>query len=89
MNIGQTEIATLVTVGQAFVVDTQAVQDGCVQVMDMGGFLGDVVAEIVCFAVNHSRLNTPTGHPFRVATRMVVAPIIGFRQFSSRALENE
>ena len=35
VNIGESEVATLESVGQAFVVDPEQMQHGCVQVVDM------------------------------------------------------
>ena len=43
MNVGQSKVATLVPVGQAFVVDSQEVQYGSVKIMYMDPVLRDVV----------------------------------------------
>ena len=43
MNVSQAKVATLIPVGQAFVVDSQKVQYGGVKIMHMHAILGDVV----------------------------------------------
>ena len=43
MNVGQSKVATLIPVGQTFVVDSQEVQYGSVKIMYMDPVLRDVV----------------------------------------------
>ena len=43
MNVGQSKVATLIPVGQAFVVDSQKVQYGGVKIVNMNSVLRDVV----------------------------------------------
>ena len=57
VDVRETEIASLCSIGQLFVVDPQQMQNCCVQVMDVDRLLGDVVTEIIGFAVNHARLD--------------------------------
>ena len=50
-HVGEPEIAALETVGQAFVVDPQAVQNSRLEIVDVDGVLDDVVAVVVGFPV--------------------------------------
>ena len=59
LDIGQAEVAALVAVGQARVVDPQEVEDGGVQVVDVDRVLDDVVGEVVGLAVGDPRLMPP------------------------------
>ena len=47
MNVGQSEIASLESVGELCVINAQAMQYRSVQVVDMHGILFDVVTEFV------------------------------------------
>ena len=46
------------------------------------GHFDDVVAVIVGFADADARLGAAAGHPHRKAARVVVAPVVGGRQFA-------
>ena len=59
MNISQTVVPSLKTVRQAFMVDSQAVQNGGVEVVNVDGILGDVVAVVVRLAVADIRALMP------------------------------
>ena len=63
MDVGQAVIAALESIGQTFMIDSQAVQNRGMKVMDMNGILFDVVAEIIRLSVFDSRLNPTPGHP--------------------------
>ena len=52
MHIRQAEVSALELERQAFVVDAQAREHGGVQVVDVDGVFGDVVAVVVGFAVD-------------------------------------
>ena len=47
MDVGQPEIAPLVLERQSLMIDTQTMQHRCVEIMDVNGILGNVVAEII------------------------------------------
>ena len=76
MHIGQAEVAALEFVGQLLVVDAHAVQDGGVEVVDVDGVFGDVVAEVVGLAVGQAALDPAAGHPHREVAGMVVAAVV-------------
>lgn len=80
VNVGQPEVSPLVSVGELLVVDAKAMQHGRVQIMNVNRLVDNVVAEIIGFAVDNTRFDTATCHPFGVATWMMVTTVIGFRQ---------
>ena len=80
MHVCQPEVSPLVPVGKLLVIDAEAMQHGRVEVVDVYWLVDHVVAEIIRFAVDNTRLHTATCHPFGVATGMVVPPVVGLRQ---------
>ena len=69
-------MTALVLVGEAFVVDAEAVHHGGVEVVDLDGVLGDVVAEVVGFSVADAGFDASSGHPEGEAAGVVVASVI-------------
>src|SRR5439155_4968375 len=65
-----------------FVINSQAMQDGGVHVVDVDRLLNDVVAEVVGLAVDDAGFDAAAGHPGREATRMVIAAVIVFGQLA-------
>jgi len=63
MYVGQAEVAALEFVGQAFVVDTEQVQDRRLEVVDVDGVFGRVVGEVVGLAVGEAALHAAAGQP--------------------------
>ena len=63
MHVGEAEVATGVPVGQAFVIDTQKMQDGGLEIMHSDNVLGDVVSQFITCTMNHAALDSRTGHP--------------------------
>src|ERR1700704_5832237 len=84
VDIRQPEMPSLELERQFGVVDTQAVQNGRMQVMHVDRILGYVVAVIVSLAVGNAGLDATACHPDREATRMVIAPVIVGCQLSLR-----
>ena len=76
VDVGEAEVAALVTVGEAFVVEAKAVQDGGVQVVNGHGVADDVVGEVVGLAEDEAGFDAAAGQPDRVATGMMVPPVI-------------
>src|SRR5205823_5188828 len=62
-------------IGQAFVIDAHLVQNGGVQVVDVGAFLLGTVAELVGGAVGHAALEAAAGQPDGEAPVVVIAAI--------------
>ena len=48
---GEPRVESAKLVGEALMIHTEAMQDGCVQVPDVDGVFGDVVAKIISGAV--------------------------------------
>ena len=80
MNVGEAKISPLVSKHEAFVVDPQAFQDGCIEVVNVDRIFQDVVAEIVGLSVNDPGLDSTTSHPLGVAAWMVVATVVALCQ---------
>ena len=78
----QTLVQSLVPHGEAAVVNAHAVEDRCVQFIEMYRVFRDVIAEVICFPVGHSRLNATTGHPHAEVTGVVIASVIFPGQFT-------
>ena len=62
-------------------IDSQAVQDRRVQIVDGHRVADDVVAEIVGLADRLTAFDAAAGHPDREAARMVVAAVVVGGQF--------
>ena len=75
MNIGQAIVPTLELKRELGVVNAQAVQDGCMEVVDVDGIFGDVVAEFIGRAVCNSGLNSAAGQPIGEDVRIVIPPL--------------
>ena len=63
MDIGEAELAALVTEGHPLVVDAAQVQDGGLVIVDMDAVAGDVPGEIVGGAMDMACLHPATSHP--------------------------
>lgn len=73
-NAGKALVETLMPNSEAAMLDTHAMKDGCIELVEMHRILSDVVTEIIGFAVGHSGLNPSSGHPHaEVAWVMVPA----------------
>src|SRR3954452_16990024 len=75
VHIRKAKVAARVTVRQLLVVETQQVQEGGVQVVDVDGILHGTEAELVGGAVDLSALDAAAGHPDREAVRVVIASV--------------
>src|SRR5258706_10587294 len=61
IDIRQTEVAARVTVGQPLVVDSQQVEDSCMEIVHVRGVFDHVQAEIIRRPVSHPALYAPSG----------------------------
>ena len=77
VHVGEAVVPTLLSKGQAAMIDAEAVQDGCVQVVNMDWITNDVVTKIVRFTVHVSPADAPSGHPHRIAATVMVASVVG------------
>ena len=69
-------VEALVFDAEAFVVESELVEDGGVEVADVDGIFDDVVTELVSLAVGLARLDAATSHPHREAAGMVIASVV-------------
>ena len=69
-------MATLILIGQACVIDAEALENSCLQVVYVNRTLRNVVTVVVRFSHHDPGLDSPAGHPHREAAGMVIAPII-------------
>ncbi len=76
MNVGQAKIAALETIGQLLVVETEQVEDGRVEVVDVDFVFGRIEAEVIRLAEGEAGFRSAAGQPHREAIRMVVAPVV-------------
>ena len=73
LDIGQTEIAPRITIGEAFVIEAEEVQDRGVQIVDMDTFLDGAVAELVGGAVDVAPFDAAAGEEHGEAPVIVIA----------------
>ena len=77
---GQSLIEPLELERELFVVDSHAVQYGCIDVVDVNRVFDDVVTEVIGFAVDESLFYSAACHPHAEVSWMVIASIIVFGQ---------
>ncbi len=73
MHVGQTEMAALDFIGQAFVVDAEQVQHRRLEIVDVDGVLGRVVGEVVGLAEREAAFDAAAGHPDREDVGVMVS----------------
>ena len=76
MHVRQTEIASLVPVGQSFVIKAQTMQKCCMKIMDMDRVAHDVVTVLVRLTDHRTRLDSPTRHPHSETSTMMIPAVI-------------
>ena len=73
MDIGQSVTASLMSVSQTFMIDSEQMQNRSLKIMDMHTILGNVVTMIVRFSVTESWFDSTTSHPDGITTGMMIA----------------
>ena len=76
MHIGEPEVAALVAVGQALVIDAQLLQNGGLKVMHVHGIFDDIDAVVIGCSVGHTAANTAASHPVSETIRVVITSIV-------------
>jgi len=76
VDVGQSEVAALMTVGHPFMIDAELIQDRRVQVVNVDWVFDDVVTEVVGLSVDSPAFDSGSCHPLCVASRMVVATVV-------------
>ncbi len=74
VNIGEPEVAALKAEGEFFVVDSQQVEEGRVDIVDVGAVLNGVEAEFVCGSYGDSGFGAAAGEPHGERVDVMVAP---------------
>src|SRR4051794_34977626 len=77
-DIRETEVTALVFVRQLLVIESEAMQEGSVQIVDMHLIVDDAHTELICGAVSQSAFDTAAGEQHRERIRMMVATGTGF-----------
>src|SRR3984957_4557431 len=75
-NISQAEIASLEFVRQAEMINTEAMQDGGLQVVDVHGIFEDVIGKVISLTDAQASLDPAAGHPNGEAARVMVAAVV-------------
>ena len=73
VQVAEVNVPAEVREGEPFMVDTQQVQDGCLQVMNVHGLLGDVHSEFIGRSVLDSGLDASASHPDRIGVGMMIS----------------
>ena len=76
VDVGQSVVTTLESKCMAEVVDSQAVQDGRVEVMQRDGIGRDVVTEVVGFPITATTLDAASRQESRKTAGVMVSSII-------------
>ena len=79
LHAGESLIESLVFERELLVIETQQMQHGSVEIVDVAGVFDDVIGEVVGFSVDSAGPGAAAGHPHGEAARVVVAAVIGFR----------
>src|SRR5262245_28295165 len=75
VNVCQAEVAACMAVGQAFVVQSQGVQQRRVQVVHVDGVFDGAITKIIRGSEGEPAPYTATGQPHRESLRMVIAAV--------------
>ena len=75
VNIRQAIVASLKFIGQLFVINPQAMEDGCMQVMDWDRRFGNIKTVLICFAMGMTCFYPTASHPDAEAAWVVVSTI--------------
>src|SRR5687768_16660880 len=70
-HVCQSETSALELEREPLVIDSEQLQDGGLEVVDVDGVLGDVVPELVGLAVGDAALDPAAGHPDREGVRVM------------------
>ena len=76
MHIRQAELAALEAIGEAFVIDAEAMENRGLEVVDVHGILQGIEAEIIRATESHTGLDTAAGHPDREGLAVMVASVL-------------
>ena len=63
-------------------INTHTIEDGSVQLIQVHGILGDVIAKIIGGTVGDAGLDAGAGDPHAEIARVMIAPVILAREFA-------
>src|SRR5262249_2305079 len=75
-DIGEPELPALEEIRQLLVIDPEEMQDGCLEVVNMGSTFHDIKTIVVRTSMHVSRLDTAATHPKRKDTAMMIAAVV-------------
>ena len=75
VNVGQPEVAAPVSEGQPRVIETEQMQNRCVEVVDVDFVFRDLHTIIISLAVGHPAADSCPGQPGRVGKTEMAAPV--------------
>ena len=73
MHIGQSEVAALKAIGKLLVVNPEAVEDRCIEIVHMDFVVGSKVAKLVGGSMRVSAANAAAGEPGGEAVWMMIS----------------
>ena len=77
LNIGQTEIPSIMAVGQLLVIHAQQVKNGRVQIVNIDPIFGRLVSKFISCPMTDSSLGATTGEPVGEGMRIVIPSRFG------------
>jgi len=76
VDVGEAMVAAAVTVGQALVVESEAVEEGGVEIVDVDRVLHGLAPEIVGLPMDQASADAASGHPDGETLMVVVAAVV-------------
>src|SRR4051794_21630728 len=74
-DVRQPEMTSLVLEREPGVIDSQAIKNRCLQIVDVNRVAGHIVTVVVSLAMSDARLDAAAGGPHGKATRMMITSI--------------
>src|SRR5438067_824191 len=75
MNVGESEIAACVAVGQPGMIQTEQVEDRGVEVVDVNAAFHGMMTAVVRCPMGHAGSHSPAGEPHRKTVRMMIGAV--------------
>src|SRR5581483_4917575 len=75
-NIGKPEVPARMAVGEPCMIEPQAMQNRCLEIMDVHFIFDNIEAEVVGFTDRLAALYSAAGHPHTKCQRMMIASFI-------------
>src|ERR1041384_6846954 len=82
VNVCEPVLTALKAIGQPFVIETEAAQNRCLEIVDVDGVFRDVKGKVVRLAVDPSRFDATTREPDGKCAAMMIATVVCLRQSS-------